>query len=221
MSIHSQPAGQTSAPTSNKGTFQVTKPSSLKTLDPGTTVRFTRIDGEPVETSKFGISSQWTTAGIEDVDAISTAVAGLISRHMSIPVDCVSLVWSVPRNQLVIVTIVLIPLSEELWGAYYRVELVPQPDWRGSRCAVFHEAVETPLCQSCFHPCHDADLDNTREANCVECHPCFLCDRCRITMRNGNPKCCLCLTTEDYPFIKEFYSDQIPRMRLLIPGLFA
>ena len=158
-----------------------------------------------METSKFGISSEWTTDGIEDVDAISTAVAGLISRHMSIPVDCVSLVWSVPRNQLVIVTIVLIPLSEELWD-----EL---SEWS-------HEAVETPLCQSCFHPCHDADLDNTREANCVECHPCFLCDRCRITMRNGNPKCYLCLSKEDYPFIEEFYSDQIPRMRLLLPDLF-
>ena len=174
-----------------------------------------------METSELGIASEWTAHDGEDVDTISTAAAMLISHQMSIPYDCVSLVWSTPRNLLVTVTIVLIPMSEEVRDAYYNCPLVSQQDWRGSRCAVLCERVAQPLCQACFYPCHDADLDNTRELNCVECYPCFLCDRCRIIMRNGNPKCYLCLTKEDYPYIKEFYSDQILRMQLLIPDIFA
>ena len=130
------------------GHFQVTKPRDLKILDPATTVHFLRVSGEPA-TSELGISPTWITKSIEDVEVISTATAGLISRHMSIPCDCVSLIWGTPLNDQVNVTVVLTPLSDEIRDAYHEAS-----DHVQGRCHV-----EQPICMSCCQYCHDADLD--------------------------------------------------------------
>ena len=195
------------------GNFQVTKPRDLKILDPKTTVHFLRVSGEPA-TSELGISPTWTTNSIEDVQDISMATAGLISHHMSIPCDCVSLIWGTPLNHQVNVTVVLTPLPDEILEAYHQAsgQYNPGPG---------RTHVEQPICMVCCQYCHDADRDCSREYNCVECFPCFLCDRCSITMENGNPRCYFCLTPEDWPFVKEHYPEDSLRIQLLTPESFG
>ena len=40
---------------SSKGAFQVTKPGILTSIDSGMTIRFIKVNGEPVRTSDLGI----------------------------------------------------------------------------------------------------------------------------------------------------------------------
>lgn len=47
-------------------------------------------------------------------------------------------------------------------------------------------------CFSCYSPCIDADISDTRDRNCIVCEPCFLCDNCRVYIR-GVPKCLVCV----------------------------
>ena len=63
----------------------MTKPGFLTSIDSGMTIRFIKVNGEPVRTSDLGIPAEWTPDGCEAVDAISTAVAGLITQHLAIP----------------------------------------------------------------------------------------------------------------------------------------
>ena len=104
-------------------TFHLTKPSSLKSIDAGLTIRFIKVNGEPAKTSDLGIPSEWMTNSCKTVDAVSTAVARLITKHLATQNECLSLVWSRPQDQHVIVVMVLTPLSEHDWemlreGAY-------------------------------------------------------------------------------------------------------
>ena len=189
----------------SEGPFQLTKPSSLKSIDSGMTIRFLRISGEPAKQSDFGIHSEWMTNKSETVEANSTAVAKLITKRLAIPNECLSLVWSRPQDQHVILTIVLTPLSDE--------------DWEMLDAEV--EMKHNPACMVCFQPCRDADDDDSREQNCVECIPCFLCDRCRVTTTNGTPKCYLCLGPEDRSFLEEAHSNHMFRLRVLAPQVFG
>ena len=187
--------------------FQLTKPISLESIDSGMTIRFIKVNGDPAEKSDFGISSEWTTSSCETVDAVSTAVARLITRHLRIPNECLSLVWSKPQDQHVHVTIVLTPRSEK------------SPDYldvqTGSRGGC--------NCMVCCHPCKDADDDpnpcRARLRNCVVCNPCSLCARCRVTLPNGTYKCYLCLGPEDLSFLEERHD--IIRLRVLAPDIFS
>ena len=137
------------------------------------TIRFIKVNGEPATESDFGIPSEWMANSCETVDAVSTAVARLITKHSAIPNECLSLVWSKPQDQHVLVAIVLTPLSEHGW------DMLREGADSTGRSA----------CMVCWQPCHDADDDDTRELNCVECEPCFLCDRCRVTTPNATSMC--------------------------------
>ena len=195
---------------SGMSTFQLTKPSSLESIDSGMTIRFIKVNGDPAEKSDFGISSEWTTSSCETVDAVSTAVARLITRHLRIPNACLSLVWSKPQDHHVIVTVVLTPVSD---GALSHWE--PPAGSRG--CCT---------CMVCCHPCDDADDDPDDPwaragLNCAECHPCSLCGRCRVTMDNGTSKCYLCLGPEDQSFLEERHSNDMIRLRVLAPYIFS
>ena len=189
----------------NSGTFQVTTPSSLTKIGPGTTIRFIKVSGELVKKSELGISERdWRQRQphVESVNTISIAVVKVITDHLAIPGECVSLVWSRLSEQLFSVTIVLVPLAEDEWDN--------QNVW-----TLNHE--EGFVCYVCFKPCHDADEDETRKLNCVRCEPRFLCTRCRIYTKEGRPKCYLCLGPEDLPYVK---ADQMMRLRVLSPTLF-
>ena len=104
----------------------MTKPSNLTSIGPGMTIRFVRVNGEPVRKSELGIPSEWTTGGCEDVVDISISVAGLITKHLALPRECLSLIWSIPQEQLVIVTIVFEPLSNEVRENTQCTQLLPK-----------------------------------------------------------------------------------------------
>ena len=62
-------------------------------------------------------------------------------------------------------------------------------------------------CMLCFEDCEDADsslASRSRYDNCVVCHPCFLCDRCRVTMPGGVSYCLDCFTGDD-----DAYSERV------------
>ena len=132
---------------SGMSTFQLTKPISLESIDSGMTIRFIKVNGDPAEKSDFGISSEWTTNSCETVDAVSTAVARLITRHLRIPNECLSLVWSKPQDHHVIVTIVLTPLSAE-----HAYDMLQDLDSAGGWA-----------CLVCCQPCADADDDGRKQ----------------------------------------------------------
>ena len=71
----------------------------------------------------------------------------------------------------------------------------------------------------CCQPCHDADDDDTRELNCVDCEPCFLCDRCRVTTPNGASMCYRWLGPEDRSFLEERHRIHIIRLPVLAPEI--
>ena len=70
---------------SGMSNFQLTKPSSLESIDSGMTIRFIKVNGEPAKESDFGIPSEWMTNSCETVDAIRTSVARLITKHLAVP----------------------------------------------------------------------------------------------------------------------------------------
>ena len=188
----------------SEGPFQLTKPSSLKSIESGMTILFVRMNGGPAKQSDFGIHSEWMIFQSETVEAISTAVAKLITKRLAIPNECLSLVWSRPQDQHVILTIVLTPLSQEDWEMLSEEARMKQ----------------NPGCIVCSQPCHDADDDDSRELNCVACTPCFLCDRCRVITTNGEPLCYLCLGPQDRSFLEETHSNHMLRLRVLAPRIF-
>ena len=185
------------------GTFQITKPGNLTTIDPGMTIRFMKMNGAPVRRAILGIPAEWTISKRESVDDISTAVAGMITRHLSIPNECLSLIWSSPQEQHVMVTVVLKPLTE-------------------ADCEALLESSQGhDLCLCCNHPAPDADLYKGREDNCAECCPSHLCDKCRIIMPDGSPRCYLCFGPEDRSFLEENHRRHLIRMQLLSPEIFG
>ena len=94
----------------------------------------------------FGISSEWTTNSCDTVDAINTAVARLITRHLRIPKECLSLVWSKPQDHHVVVTIVLTPLSD---GVLHDWAMQTSPCGGGEAalvwCAVIHAMTQMTI----------------------------------------------------------------------------
>ena len=88
--------------------------------------------------------------------------------------------------------VILKPLTDEIHDRYH--ELHPDE----CRCFV------------CTLPCWDADVDGTRESNCVECLPCFLCEDCSYMCEDRRPRCLSCLAPQD----AQGYMRQSPGMAL-------
>ena len=127
--------------------FQLTKPISLESIDSGMTIRVMTVNGEPA--SEFGLPTVWLTDSCETVVSLSAGIARQITKHLAIPNECVSLVWSKPRDHHVMVAIVMTPLSEHGWDM-----LREDADSTGRSA-----------CMVCWQPCHDADDEGTRELN--------------------------------------------------------
>ena len=61
--------------------FQLTKPSSLESIDSGLATRFIKVNGEPAKESDCGIPSEWMANSCNTVEAVITSVAMLITNH--------------------------------------------------------------------------------------------------------------------------------------------
>ena len=154
----------------------------------------------------MGIPSEWKTLNTipysEDIKSISTAVVDLVTSHLAIPGECVPLIWKKLQDDLMTVTVALIPLVDEEFEK------------------ILYATSGEQVCGVCFQPCRDADDDDTREWNCKTCLPCYLCSRCRIGTQDGDPICYECLKSKDLPYLKEFYPHHMTRLRALAPGIF-
>ena len=179
--------------------FQLTKPISLESIDSGMTIRVMTVNGEPA--SEYGLPTVWLTDSCETVVSLSAGIARRITTHLSIPNQCVSLLWSRPTDHTVIVTAVLTPLSEDGWDM-----LRKDADSTGRTA-----------CMVCWQPCVDADDYEARDLNCVECEPCFLCDRCHVITPSGTPICYMCLQPEARSSLEARPSQHRIRLRLLVP----
>ena len=73
------------------------------------------------------------------------------------------------------------------------------------------EEEDEATCFACGDPCVDADVMIGREANCIECLPCYLCRRCSVATKNGR-KCLWCISEEEL----EKCSGMIQRRAALI-----
>ena len=155
--------------TRNRGTFQITAPVGLTEVRANTTIRFIKISGESVTKSETGIPSEWKTSKTEDITPFSTAVVALVASHLAIPGECVPLIWNKLQDDLMTVTVALTPLVDE--------------EWEKIADATDDELV----CGVCFSPCLYADDDDRARENCTECLPCYLCFRCRIGRKDGDP----------------------------------
>ena len=185
--------------------FQLTKPISLESIDSGMTIRVMTVNGEPAQASDFGIPSDWLTDSCETVVSLSAGIARQITKHLAIPNECLSLVWSRPQDHTVIVTLVLTPLSDHGWDMLREDA----------------ESTGREACMVCWQPCVDADDYLARELNCKECEPCNLCDRCRAITPSGTPICYLCLQPEARSFLEARPSQHRIRLRLLAPDTFS
>ena len=88
-------------------------------------------------------------------------------KRLNVPLLCLKLIWPVPSTEL--------PIGTD------------------------HIVIKWSTAP-CGDPCEDADLptaERSREENCGQCGPCFLCDGCRIKKPERAPICFLCLHEED------------------------
>ena len=67
--------------------FHLTKPTNLDCISSDTSIHFVKINGEPTHEDDFGIPSTWTPRSCDTVQALSAAVAGLITKHLAIPLS--------------------------------------------------------------------------------------------------------------------------------------
>ena len=106
-----------------------------------------------------------------------------IGNHMDVPYNCIRLTTMWPEYEVEIPTIVEVTLV---------AESNPDEDELYQECGI---------CFICFDPCKcESDLSTfeppgfwpTRETNCVRCHPCCICMRCRVIV-GDEPVCFACL----------------------------
>ena len=75
-----------------------------------------------------------------------------------------------------------------------------------------------PYCLSCGDPCDDND-DERRKANSAKCEPCWVCSRCRVSLRgkmDGFPCCFLCVREEGLELGVDFQASESTMRRLLV-----
>ena len=180
--------------------FQMTKPISLSSIASGSCLRVMTVRGEPA--SEYGLPTVWLTDSCETVVSLSAGIARRITTHLSIPNQCVSLLWSRPTDHTVIVTAVLTPLSEDGWDML-RADA---------------ESAGRSACIVCWQPCDAVDdYDAARETNCVDCDIDSLCGRCHVIMPSGRPICYCCLQPEARSSLEARPSQHRIRLRLLVP----
>ena len=168
------------------------KPSD--SVEAGTRIEFLHLSGNSsVLHQKFSIPREWTTQNTESVENICLSISLLITRHASIPGDCLTCIIRKEEPNRLKITIVFTPLTDEA-----REKLTVDANGFSRFC-----------CMVCSFDCDDADETDSREKNCSRCYPCYLCVRCRIQMEDGRPSCYWCLDRSCLPYLQELLRTHI------------
>ena len=114
-----------------------------------------------------------------------TALHYYAARVSGVPVWCVQLLW-----------------KENPWDEAQLPKNVYIQCVKCNKIPEIHEdsASDDNRCCNCWEDCQDADLWEqnrsdtlSREDNCEECTPCFLCDLCRVRLLGDRSRCLQCL----------------------------
>ena len=136
----------------------------------------------------------------EKLQAFKAALHILIAKHLELHEEWVVLWWQRISPNRIRCTYLISKPAESIQG-------------------------DSDVCWICERPCEDADdvwsamNGLSRETNCIECLPCFLCDACRVDL-NGIFKCIGCLERREVENL-EFLDPRRARRRewLILPWL--
>ena len=174
----------------SEGPGTMSRPASLREIEIGVPINIWLVSGSPVSRELHGMQPELILTEKADPEVVTLALARLASRHLGVPEDCFSFTWKV---QIAMdnscagydVTMIMVALDDQTWERLDEERHV-QFEQGGS-----------PYCYICMRDCEDADSPNPRGAtprsNCIECEPCFLCERCSVSTANGTNFCLSCL----------------------------
>ena len=191
----------------SEGPFSLSRPLGLHSLDTGTLISMVQLSGNPTSVEAHGLPPHHCVRQNIEIETLCCAFTRLLTKHLMVPDDCISYVWGHVRqtscDKVVIVAVIFNSIQEEVID----------------KMTTIAEGFAAPLkCFICASPCEDADAPNSthsREENCLECEPCYLCEYCRFSMADGSPKCLFCCGQRDRCYIQEMYPGCELRVRML------
>ena len=191
----------------SEGPFSLSRPLGLHSLDTGTLISMVQLSGNPTSVEAHGLPPHHCVRQNIEIETLCCAFTRLLTKHLMVPDDCISYVWGHVRqtscDKVVIVAVIFNSIQEEVID----------------KMTTIAEGFAAPLkCFICASPCEDADAPNSthsREENCLECEPCYLCEYCRFSMADGSPKCLFCCDKRDRCYIQEMYPGCELRVRML------
>ena len=143
-----------------------------------------------------------------NAEVIRPAVLYKIAAQERIPRCCVGFVWKhigiAPHRELT-AQLELNPLTEE-----------EEAKWTGYMWETHEPNDDLPLCMVCYYPCDDADFfsaPRTRELNCIQCHPAFICEERSVQGLRG--RVCLLCVREDPEEIAHLPATAMTRLLLV------
>ena len=191
----------------SEGPFSLSRPLGLHSLDTGTLISMVQASGNPTSVEAHGLPPHHCVRQNIEIETLCCAFTRLLTKHLMVPDDCISYMWGHVRqtscDKVVIVAVIFNSIQEEVID----------------KMTTIAEGFAAPLkCFICASPCEDADAPNSthsREENCLECEPCYLCEYCRFSMADGSPKCLFCCGQRDRCYIQEMYPGCELRVRML------
>jgi len=131
----------------------------------GTMIKLRSLNGEVVDSECTGLPAEVSAKQGDDAESLTLEWTSAFTIEVRVPDDCISFAWTRDGLNGYVVTALFHPLAPE------RLDVLG-PDF-------------VQVCFVCAGPCDDADDNNSRELSCIECHPCFLCDRCKVHPRRS------------------------------------
>ena len=149
---------------------------------------------------RCGLPAAFISEPGDDAESLTLNWVGDFIKEVGVPDDCISFSWARDASGGYMVSVLFHPLTPERHDELTRDDL--------------------QVCFVCAGPCDDADKPTwtgvyPRALNCIECNPCFLCDRCKVMTRRRSFTCYACLSDEEWAEAKVNHPSEELRMNLL------
>ena len=187
--------------------FSVTRPANYVTISAGHIVRCqTMCSGAPTSLALHGVPPEYVLHEERAVDLECFALTHLITRHLTIPDECLSFVLqpSCMRGLCSLtINIVFQGLSEEAW----------------ERLCFLPNGEDRECCYICTTPCTEVPSWEESGKNCCRCHPSNLCELCKIHFPcgvHGWFVCYHCLEQAEISNISKVSEIHMLRINLLL-----
>ena len=181
-------------------------PRALTRVPIGSQVHLRLNSGQLIDSQTYGMDGIYSVSSDASVEVLSLAFARVISRHLSIPQECISIMWNGARAY---------DANESIYETVVHLSACDDERSREAEKRTRNEEV----CVGCYWPCPAIDR-NRRFWNCVECGAENLCNRCKVITANGLPHCLLCLEQDDVPILMRSASrEDLIRYRVIADHL--